>query len=61
MPAARRTVPLLLRLTPEERTTLDAAALEDGLPLGTWIRSVAVKEARKRPSNTRKAPGPPEG
>lgn len=44
----RRTSILMVRLSAEERQVLDAAASADAMPTGTWLRSVAVREARAR-------------
>lgn len=44
----KRTRILMVRLSAEEGQLLDACATEDALPLGTWLRSIAVKEARAR-------------
>lgn len=35
-----------IRLSVAEKRELQAAARRDGLPLGSWMRSVALKKAR---------------
>jgi hypothetical protein len=38
---------ILIRVAPEERETLKAAAERAGLGLGPWLRSLGMREARK--------------
>lgn len=40
-----RSTPILVRLTPDERETLQRAADASGEPLAAWVRRVAVREA----------------
>lgn len=42
-----RSASILLRVTPEERERLAAAATRAGLGLGPWLRSLGLREARK--------------
>lgn len=42
-----RTIPLMLRLSPEERSILDEASTKAGLPTGSYVRSTALAAARK--------------
>lgn len=37
---------LLIRMTPEERAEIEAAAQRDGMPVGTYVRSAALVAAR---------------
>jgi len=41
-----RTVTVPIRMSPEERKRLAAAAARAGLPLGTWLRSVGLAATR---------------
>jgi hypothetical protein len=43
-----RTVTVTIRMSPEERRHLRAAAARAGLPLGTWLRSLGLVAARGR-------------
>lgn len=45
----RREAAILIGLTVEERDELRAAAARDDRPLSTWIRHVALREARGVP------------
>jgi hypothetical protein len=48
-----RSVTVPIRMTPQERRRLAAAAKQAGLPLGTWLRSVGLNAARRlRPKLT---------
>lgn len=42
-----RTIPLMLRLSPEERGILDEASTKAGLPTGSYVRAAALAAARK--------------
>jgi uncharacterized protein (DUF1778 family) len=42
-----RSTSILIRVSPEERETLKAAASRAGLGLGPWLRSLGMREARK--------------
>jgi len=44
-----RSVTVPIRMTPEERRRLAAAASRAGLPLGTWLRSIGLAAARRSP------------
>ena len=37
-----------IRLSPEERKDVEEAAREEGMPMGKWLRVVAVEAARDR-------------
>ena len=41
-PPARRSSPLVVRLTPDQRAALDACAKEYGLAVSTWAREVLL-------------------
>jgi len=41
-----RTVTVPIRMSPEERRRLAAAAARAGLPLGTWLRSLGLSATR---------------
>ena len=41
-----RTVTVPIRMNPEERRRLAAAAARAGLPLGTWLRSLGLAATR---------------
>jgi len=41
-----RTVTVPIRMSPEERRRLAAAAARAGLPLGTWLRSLGLAATR---------------
>jgi hypothetical protein len=41
-----RTVTVPIRMSPEERRRLEAAAARAGLPLGTWLRSLGLAATR---------------
>jgi hypothetical protein len=41
-----RTVTVPIRMSPEERRRLSAAAARAGLPLGTWLRSLGLAATR---------------
>jgi hypothetical protein len=41
-----RTVTVPIRMSPEERRRLSAAAARSGLPLGTWLRSLGLAATR---------------
>jgi hypothetical protein len=41
-----RSVTVPIRMTPEERRRLAAAAARAGLPLGTWLRSLGLAATR---------------
>ncbi len=41
-----RTITVPIRMTPEERKRLAAAAARAGLPLGTWLRSIGLAATR---------------
>ena len=36
-----------IRMTDEERTAIDKAALKDGSDSSTWVRQIAVAKAKK--------------
>jgi hypothetical protein len=42
-----RETTLLIRLSHAERATLDAAAERAGMPLGTWLRHLGLREANR--------------
>jgi hypothetical protein len=44
-----RSVTVPIRMTPQERRWLAAAAKLAGLPLGTWLRWVGLAAARRGP------------
>ena len=39
--------PVLLKLSEEQRSILDRAAARMEMPLATWIRSLALREAKR--------------
>jgi hypothetical protein len=41
-----RTLTVPIRMSPEERKRLAAAAARTGLPLGTWLRSLGLAATR---------------
>lgn len=41
-----RSSPMLVRVTPDERATLERAAREAGEPLAAWVRDVALRAAK---------------
>lgn len=44
----RREGALQVLMTPEERAAIDAAAQEDGVATGAWLRMLGLREAKKR-------------
>ena len=46
-----RTKTIATRLTPEELSLVEAAAERDGISLAEWLRELALKTARQRPSD----------
>ena len=49
-PAEKKEAPLKVRLTDEQRKLLQAAADLAGLDVSSWIRMVALEEARRKTS-----------
>jgi len=47
-PDPRRKGAIEVLMTPEERAELDAGASADSLPLSTWLRTLGLRESRKR-------------
>ena len=47
MSERRHSVPVMVRLTPEQAEACQAAADAATLPLSTWLRQVAVSAANK--------------
>lgn len=46
-PAPVRSHIVMLRVTPDERAALEAAAARKGLPMSTYTRTVALKDAAR--------------
>lgn len=42
-----RSTPILVRLTPEEREEMQREADAAGVPLASWVRTVAMRAARR--------------
>lgn len=51
-----KTEMLRIRVTPEQKAELQAAADADELDLGTWLRQLGLKTARNGPGGRRAAP-----
>jgi uncharacterized protein (DUF1778 family) len=45
--AERKMQSIHLRVTPEQKRLIEAAAEHEGLELSAWVRMVAVKAARR--------------
>jgi hypothetical protein len=46
-PGPRAAAAVLVRLTAEEKATLDAAATKAGLGVGPWLRMLGMREAQR--------------
>ena len=44
---------LLVRMTPQEKQRMRRVAKERGLPLSTWMRTVALDEAARKQQEVR--------
>lgn len=43
----KRSITLQIRMTPDERKTLESAAQAAGLPVGSWLRVLGLAAAKK--------------
>ncbi len=51
--ADRKTYMLRIRVTQNDRSTIEAAALSEGLDLSSWAREVLLRSARRKGSTVR--------